>query len=165
MQKLGYWERTGTRVHELGIVIAPTNLVAQEPIVLYNGKTIPAGAEYFTWEVAKEVVQKTAPEGWRLPKREECAALQARYSKSRFGQLVFGSGGYLAPEAMHLYNYVLDLKLLGMLHDELTGYFWTGDSADEHLAYAIKTPYTGGIVSEVVNGRFGFKVVLVKDFC
>lgn len=163
MQNLGNLERTGTQVHELGIVIAPTNLVMQEPVVLYNGKTIPAGAEYFTWETVKEVVERTAPEGWRLPKREESVALQARYGKSRFGQLVFGSGGYLAPEAMHLYNYVLDLKLPGMLHDELTGYFWTDSSANERFAYAIKTPYTGGIVSEVANARFGFKAVLVKD--
>ena len=160
-QKYGEdWESRGVKLRDLNIIVAPELFVAHRISYLPSGAVVFRGTEYFTWNMARELVShRRVPSGWRLPTAEE-ASVMCRFHDD---ELAFWLNGFVCADKMGLYCRNPESGKTLVTSKDSVGYYWTNDFKNLSYPYAILLSgvSTGGCVSICPN--FGLSMLLVKD--
>lgn len=102
------WEKEGIRSKLANVIIAPENYTDGEK-------------EYFTWEEAMDL-EKSLPDGWRLPTRKEWVLLCEEFGWN--------------DNIKDLDGKVLAKKLKIQLNPGSSAYYWSRTAYDSALAYS-----------------------------
>ena len=159
------WQKHGTVVHSLGIIIAPEAYTAPSNICLSGGQVVVKGTKYFSWSTADILVRsQNVPLGWRMPTIAECKVLENYHAGGKFGELVFGLDGIVGPNDMARYTYAPSwFPEKNILFKGKEGYYWTCDRDPNLYPYAVAINNSGLKAGCVIYSNYGLPFVLVKD--
>ena len=157
------WDRIGTIVDSLKIIIAPEIFTAQTNITLSDGQIVLKGSQYFSWPVACQLVaEKKVPDGFRMLRPEEAKVLEDRYGRSGFGLLVLGLNGLISPNDMYAYRISPDLGARYIMQRGESGYYWLDSLKDSLYPYAISVHGTLIKADDCAYEGYGLPLILVK---
>ena len=159
------WDRTGTIVDSLKIIIAPEIFTAQTNITLSDGQIVLKGSQYFSWPVARQLVTEgKVPSGFRMLRPEEAKALADRYGQSGFGSLVLGADGLVNPNDMYTYRASPSLGAGCIMWKGSSGYYWLDGLKNPLYPCVISVHGTRITADDCAYKGYGLPLLLAKAY-
>lgn len=139
------WEKEGIRSKLANVIIAPENYTDGEK-------------DHFTWEEAMDL-EKSLPDGWRLPTRQEWALIAEEFAND--------------PDTDELNSELLQEKLClsragyvnssGLNNAGSNGYYWSRTAYSNDYAYLLAFSSSSIYPPNSLSKHVGFSVRLVKE--
>lgn len=155
------WDKNGTVVGHLGLMVAPEIFTTAEDLELPSGRVVPQGSKYFDWNTAMALSNGgLLGKGWRLPTALEAELLATAIAWQDVAQL---RHGYLGPNDMTAYRRIPSATLYTPLRSEC-GLVWTSTAVDEMHSYYAEIDARNALhIGPPIYRFFGLIILCVKD--
>lgn len=157
------WSAKGTKLKDIGIIVAPEIFRVSERIYLPNGRVVVEGTKYFSWGTARNIIASGhTPAGWRMMTLAEAEAIQNRYNNSNSSLLVLGFYGLITPNNMAEYSYNPERGDHLVISRGQAGYFWTDGLSTSLYPYVLENT---GLKMRTTSFyiSYGLPLILVKN--